>query len=232
MKHILIFAHRGASGYAPDNTRESFELALKMGTNFLESDVKLTRDRQLVFFHDTFVGHCPVSLVSLKHLQSIDMGKGTRVSKVDELFGHFQGKSITWSIDARGKGQATELVHLAKKYQILDHVYIANEGYRIKKKWEQIGMPGDQYIWSIRDKQVRRFGPEKVIKLCKEQGIRILNIKLGWMTTPLQQAIVAEGIKLFIWDCHDGESIKTALSFQPDAIYSNYPDVALKLAQS
>ncbi len=232
MKEVLIFAHRGASGYAPDNTREAFELALKMGTNAIESDVKLTRDHQLVFFHDTFFRKIPVSLLSLKRLQSADLGNGAKVPKVEEIFVHFQGQPITWSIDAKGKDQGAELVRLAKKYQILDRVFIANEGYQIKKKWVQAGIPGDQYIWSIREKQIKRFGPERIAKICHESGIRILNVKLGWMTPQLQQEIQAGGIKLYIWDCHDEQNIKTALNYQADAIYSNYPDVAIRLAQS
>ncbi len=236
MREVQIFAHRGASGYAPDNTREAFELAIKMGTNALESDVKLTRDHHLVFFHDTFVGHgiyqCPVALVSLKHLQSIDLGKGTRVPSVDDIFAHFQGRSITWSIDVKGKRQGIELVHLAKKYQLLDHVFMVNEGYQIKKKWERAGMPSDRYIWSIREQQIKKLRPDRIVTICHERGIRILNVKLGWLTPEFHDTIITGGIKLFIWDCHDEQSIKTALRFQPDAIYSNYPDVALKLAQS
>ncbi len=232
MNQVLIFAHRGASGYAPDNTREAFELALKMGTSALESDVKLTRDRHLVFFHDRTIGRdirrCPISLLSLKHLQSINLGDGAKVPKVEDVFAYFQGRQITWSIDAKGKSAGVELVNLAKKYQILDHVFIANEGYQIKKKWEQAGMPGDHYIWSIRDKQINRFGSERIVKICQEWGIHILNVKLGWMTPSLQQAIVAASIKLFIWDCHDEQSIAAALAFHPEAIYSNYPDVAIK----
>ncbi len=236
MNDVLIFAHRGASGYAPDNTREAFELAIKMGTRALESDVKLTRDRHLVFFHDTFVGkgiyRLPVSILSLKHLQSLAVGNGAHVPKVEEIFAQFQGQQITWSIDVRGKGQGAELVRLATKYQILDQVFFVNESYQIKKNWEMLGMPSDRYVWSLRDRQIQRIGPKKIIKLCIEWGIRILNVKLGWLTQELHDAITSGGIRLFIWDCHDEQTIKAALSFRPEAIYSNYPDVALKLAQS
>lgn len=235
MKHVLIFAHRGASGYAPDNTREAFELAIKMGTNAIESDVKLTRDHHLVFFHDTFVGKGihfrPICLITLKHLQGFDLGNGARVPKVEDIFAQFRDQPITWSIDTKGKKQGAELVTLAKKYQMLDRVFIVNEGYQIKKKWEQAGMPGDHYIWSIREKQIKRLGVERLVKVCQDWGIRILNVKLEWMTPRLQQAIVAGGIKLFIWDCHNEQNIKAALAFQPAAIYSNYPDLALKYAQ-
>ena len=39
-----IIAHRGASGYAPENTLAAFELAQKQGADALELDVRLARD--------------------------------------------------------------------------------------------------------------------------------------------------------------------------------------------
>ena len=50
-KKILI-AHRGASGYAPEHTIESYQLALKQGADFVEQDLQITRDGQLICMHD------------------------------------------------------------------------------------------------------------------------------------------------------------------------------------
>ena len=47
-----IWAHRGASGYAPENTLEAFELAAEMGADGVELDVQMTRDGYLVVVHD------------------------------------------------------------------------------------------------------------------------------------------------------------------------------------
>jgi glycerophosphoryl diester phosphodiesterase len=51
----IAFAHRGARAHAPDNTLESFELALKLGATGLESDVWLTADGVPVLDHDGVV---------------------------------------------------------------------------------------------------------------------------------------------------------------------------------
>ena len=48
----MIFAHRGASGYAPENTLEAFQLAVDQGADGVELDVQLTRDHQLIVTHD------------------------------------------------------------------------------------------------------------------------------------------------------------------------------------
>lgn len=50
-KKILV-AHRGASSYAPEHTLESYQLALKQGADFVEQDLQITRDNQLVCLHD------------------------------------------------------------------------------------------------------------------------------------------------------------------------------------
>ena len=51
----ILFAHRGASAYSPENTLESFSLALKLGATGLESDIWATRDGVLVLDHDGVV---------------------------------------------------------------------------------------------------------------------------------------------------------------------------------
>ncbi|MDD3410609.1 MAG: glycerophosphodiester phosphodiesterase [Eubacteriales bacterium] len=47
-----IYGHRGASGYAPENTLEAFELAAKMGAAGVELDTHITRDGEVVVTHD------------------------------------------------------------------------------------------------------------------------------------------------------------------------------------
>lgn len=42
-KQTLVWAHRGASGYAPENTLEAFQKAVEMGADGVELDVQLTK---------------------------------------------------------------------------------------------------------------------------------------------------------------------------------------------
>lgn len=49
----IVVAHRGASGYLPEETLGSYELAIKLGADHIEPDVQMTRDGALVAMHDT-----------------------------------------------------------------------------------------------------------------------------------------------------------------------------------
>ncbi|WP_405482107.1 glycerophosphodiester phosphodiesterase [Streptomyces sp. NBC_00009] len=49
----VVVAHRGASGYAPENTLQAIDKADKLGFDWVENDVQRTKDGQLVVIHDT-----------------------------------------------------------------------------------------------------------------------------------------------------------------------------------
>ncbi len=48
----LLIAHRGASAYAPEHTREAYELAIAHGADFIEPDLQITSDGVLIALHD------------------------------------------------------------------------------------------------------------------------------------------------------------------------------------
>lgn len=72
-----IYGHRGASGYAPENTLEAFDMAAKMGADGVELDVHITKDGELVVAHDETVERvsngsgwiCNMTLSELKKLR-------------------------------------------------------------------------------------------------------------------------------------------------------------------
>ena len=77
--HPLLFAHRGASALAPENTFDAFELGLKLGAHVLEMDAHLTKDGEVVVFHDatlerTTNGHGLVCDKTLAELRDLDAG--------------------------------------------------------------------------------------------------------------------------------------------------------------
>src|SRR3981189_178913 len=94
-KSVWVVAHRGASGYAPENTMAAFRLAVEMGARFIETDLHLTRDARVVAIHDstldrTTTGHGLVDLMSIKEVRALDAGAwfGSRSAK------SFAGESV------------------------------------------------------------------------------------------------------------------------------------------
>lgn len=94
----VIFAHRGASAHAPENTLVAFELALAENADAIELDAKLSADGHLVVIHDPTVdrttdGHGRVNNLSFTELRSLDAGsffsekyRGEKIPSLDEVF--------------------------------------------------------------------------------------------------------------------------------------------------
>ncbi|MEK7487575.1 MAG: glycerophosphodiester phosphodiesterase family protein, partial [Planctomycetota bacterium] len=60
-KDFLRIAHRGACIFAPENTIESFQLAVDIGVDMIETDVRMTQDEVLVLAHDSgFLHHSEI----------------------------------------------------------------------------------------------------------------------------------------------------------------------------
>lgn len=75
-----LIGHRGAAGYAPENTIASFNKAYAQGCRFIEFDVMLSADNEAFVFHDdalrrTTNGRGKLTQVSAEYLQSLDAGK-------------------------------------------------------------------------------------------------------------------------------------------------------------
>jgi glycerophosphoryl diester phosphodiesterase len=94
----IIFAHRGASAHAPENTLAAFELSLAQQADAIELDVKLCADGQVVVIHDPTVDRTTgsrgrVKDLSLAQLRSLDAGsffsetyQGEKIPTLEEVF--------------------------------------------------------------------------------------------------------------------------------------------------
>ncbi|MDN4493378.1 glycerophosphodiester phosphodiesterase [Ureibacillus aquaedulcis] len=80
LSRIPIYAHRGASGYALENTFKAFEKARILGVDGIELDVQCTKDNQLVVFHDSDLFRLTgvrkrINECTLKELLNFPLGK-------------------------------------------------------------------------------------------------------------------------------------------------------------
>ncbi len=115
-----LIAHRGASGYAPEHSREAYLLALAQGADFVEPDLQITKDGVLVCLHDLTLErttnvaeifperykledqqkHWYVADFTLKEIRELDAGswfdpkfKGTKVLTFQEMIDLVRGKA-------------------------------------------------------------------------------------------------------------------------------------------
>ena len=79
LKLPKVIGHRGAAGYAPENTIEGIHTAADIGTKWVELDVKLTKDEVPIIFHDdelerTTNGHGLVAETKYEEIKQLEAG--------------------------------------------------------------------------------------------------------------------------------------------------------------
>ncbi|HEC92012.1 MAG TPA: hypothetical protein ENI51_03310 [Candidatus Atribacteria bacterium] len=90
MKLPLIIGHRGAKGIAPENSLSGFKKAVELGADGVELDVHLSKDNQLVVFHDMGLKRLTGQKILIKQLAFRELKK----YDISEFFGREQEKLL------------------------------------------------------------------------------------------------------------------------------------------
>ncbi|HKT46569.1 MAG TPA: glycerophosphodiester phosphodiesterase family protein [Candidatus Acidoferrales bacterium] len=113
---MLIIAHRGASGYAPENTLAAFRKAVSMGATFIETDLQLSRDTRFVAIHDetlnrTTSGQGAVHDFTLAELRRLDAGSwfgsefaGERIPTLEEILEFAKKHDVVFYLELKPAG--------------------------------------------------------------------------------------------------------------------------------
>jgi len=165
--HILISAHRGNTGRAPENTLATYKDALKVGVDFIEIDVRTTLDGKLVILHDgtlnrTTNGEGPLKNKRFFELRELSAGKGSiefdkeRIPTLEEVCQlisrwNFWHKRKTFIyVDCKDVAPAP-LVETLVKYKLADESYFyGNDSFLLSLK--QV-FPQARLMSSLRNKE-------------------------------------------------------------------------------
>ncbi|MCS1351491.1 glycerophosphodiester phosphodiesterase [Mechercharimyces sp. CAU 1602] len=96
---ILNIAHRGASGYAPEHTMISYTLGQELGADYIEIDLQMTKDGELIAFHDetldrTTNGSGLVKDHTLAEIKKLDAGSWFNQENPEKAKSQFQGLQV------------------------------------------------------------------------------------------------------------------------------------------
>lgn len=139
---FVLIGHRGASAFAPEHTIASYELANKLGADYIEIDLQMTKDGMLVAMHDNTVdrttnGGGPVQSYLLEDLKKLNAGawfnekypqykdpayEFLSVPTLEEIFIHF-GREVNYYIETKSPKEypkmEAELVKLLRIHKLI-----------------------------------------------------------------------------------------------------------------
>ena len=235
-----ITAHRGASREAPENTLEAFEAALDSGADYIELDVQLTKDGQLVVFHDETIdrttnGKGKLSDITYAQLQNYSAGSwfGTtdefadvKVPLLSEVL-DLVGDQIMLNIEIKAHGNITgtveQTVELIHEYGITDSCYVSSFSYKALKVVKKL----DPNIKTGLIANVAAASGYSRLKY-----VDVLSLNHIFVNATVVSAAHQNGKRVFVWTVDKSDDMKKMIALGVDNIITNRPAACAKIVYS
>ncbi len=240
---IMVIAHRGYSGEAPENTLAAFKKALEVGSDMIELDIHFSKDRQIVVIHDetlerTADGLGRVADFSLADLKKFDAGfwfspefKGERIPTLAEVLRLAKGKilvNIEIKSPSHGLYSVTELAEQSLK------------------EVQEMGMLKDVIFSSFNPlalEKIRELAPHAYVailyhrewkfiaEITKGKSFEVLNLRKDFLNKKRIERIKGLGMLVNVYTVNKEEELRRFVAWGVNGIITNYPGRLIKILQ-
>src|SRR6266853_2281783 len=236
---LLAIAHRGASGYAPENTFAAFRRAIALGAGFIETDLQLSRDARLVAIHDATVnrttnGQGAVHDMTLAELRRLDAGSwfgsefaGERIPTIEEILEFANKHDVVFYLEMKPSGswggEHALISALRDSREIARTVVISFDPAILAavRKIEPTLMTGllfEGHIPNPLDKAI-------------EIGARQLAVRGDLVPPRLLKEAQGHDLQVVCWTVNHPGHMRLLAQAGVDGIISDYPDRLLELTR-
>jgi glycerophosphoryl diester phosphodiesterase len=229
---VLVIAHRGASGHAPENTLAAFKEAVALGATFIETDLQLTRDARFVAIHDDTVnrttnGQGAVHDLTLAELRKLDAGSwfgsefaGERIPTLEEILEFSKKNDVVFYLELKPGGswggEHALIGALRESQEIARSVVISFDAGVLAaiRKVEPTLMTGLLYDGQIDDPL------EKAVEIGARQVAVRGDLVTPWMLGQARR----RDLQVVCWTVNHPAHMRMLMSAGVDGIMSDYPD--------
>lgn len=235
-KRPLIFAHRGASKAAPENTLPAFEAAMRLGADGVELDVQYSSDGALVIIHNatlekTSDGTGRVTEHTLSELRALDAGSwfgatfaGTRIPTLDEAFGLMKGKLLVnvelKVLNSLQSSLGADAVKVIRAHGMADQVVISSFNPFVLRQAKAAGPEIECALLVAHDMPGwTRWGVTRRHSRAESLHPDFALVNAAYMTHARQL-----GLPVRVWTVDDEAEMRRLIALGVDAIITNVPD--------
>ena len=232
----LVWAHRGASGYAPENTLAAFQKAVDLGADGVELDIQLTKDDQIVVIHDETIdrnsdGKGWVKDYTLEELRAFNYNrtkpeyKHADIPTMREVFELLKPTGLFINIEIKTgvvfyEKIEEKILALTKEMGMEDRVcYSSFNHYTVTRIHEL--KPDAEVGFLYAD------GPIDMPSYGVKHGVNALHPALyNLQYDGFVKECKEKGLKLNVWTVNERPYMEMCCQYGVDAIITNYPDIA------
>ncbi len=235
----MIWGHRGASAYAPENTMEAYRLAQEMGADGIEIDIHRTKDGHLVVAHDETVDRCSdgkgrivdktlAELLELDFSNGFDRYSNVRIPTLEQVLEFIKSTGLFLNIEIKSgiviyENIEAQTLHLVTRMGLNEKViYSSFNHYSLMliKRMDPSANIGLLYSEAMVD-------PWIYAQHLKADAIHPYYATL--MVPGTVDGCKERGIKIHPWTVDNPDHMAWMFKEEVEAIITNRPDIAVNL---
>lgn len=137
---FVVYAHRGASEYYPENTVTSFSAGVDMGANGIETDVQISKDGVLMIYHDDLmkektgfegsIADYTYEELRAARVKNEKYGREDCLMTFEDFLKYFGWRDLTFAIEIKVSGIAEKVIDMMRKYNVIEKSIITSFDYQ------------------------------------------------------------------------------------------------------
>jgi glycerophosphoryl diester phosphodiesterase len=223
---MVRIAHRGASGWEPQNTRLAFEKAIELGCDLIETDVHVCRSGELVLCHDARIdstsnGTGFIAHMSLEELKQYDFGKGERIMCLEDLL-ELAETRVGVNIELKSPGSGRSCAHVLKQavqdsLWWSDHAAVTSFNHRELAAFHAL-------LPDIRTGALIKSILLDTVSYLHQLDASFLVSSIEFIDKQLVDEVHASDRDVYVYTVNDPVDIERMQSLGVDGLIGNYPD--------
>lgn len=218
---FLKVGHRGAKAYEPENTLKSFERAIRLGVDAVEFDVRQTKDKKLVVFHDKKVdklteGKGYIKDLTLKEIKELRIG-GEEILTLEEALDFLDKKVKKILVELKEAGFEKRVLEEIEGRGLEDRVILVSFSEDILKSVRELNKKIETGLIYVSHKNP--------IKAALSLGANYLVAFYRFVHTRDIEKAHDNDLKMIVWTINKKEKVKEYKKKGVDGIASDFPDI-------
>lgn len=216
--HLLVLGHRGAPAEAPENTLESFALALRQGADGVEIDVRSAADGTPVVVHDetlarTFGLDGEVSRLTWPALHRLS---GARLPSLQQVAAWAAAAGAWLNVELKARGAEAETVEILREHGLLERTFFSS--FQVQVVARLAGLAPPERLFLLTESWDEAAHDRRVAS-----GAAGVCLRVDAATPLALEVLRQEGLPVVVWTVDDPVRISRLAASGIAALITNRP---------
>src|SRR5579863_7708705 len=221
----IIIGHRGAAGYAPENTLSSFALAIECGVDMVEFDVWKCASGELVVFHDAKVDHLTdgygnITLHTLEELKQLTVLGYEKIPTLTEVL-DFIDRRVKVYIEIKDADIAYDVLKVIEYY--VEHKQWQYEDFLVASfdHTQLYDIKASNRFVSI---AALVYGIPVHLSACIcAMDADVMSLSIDFINQQFVDDIHSQGMLVYVYTVNDPDDTVRVINYGIDGIITDYP---------